>query len=222
MKGLEPSTFCMASRRSSQLSYIRERAIIAAGLEPRPCALVASRGGRRQQPRRREARSGSRDPPRAGDRRLGDPRARDVPDERSEPRPRRRHLLRVAGRVPRLGDGRAPGDRRPLRRSVGARARRVRRRRGLRREHPPRAPRRARAARPRIDRDQLLRERRGGGRSHARALADPPSRRSPTRRTRSGSSRPSGSSARSGEGSRPARSSGSARRSGRPRRSSTP
>jgi hypothetical protein len=24
MKGLEPSTFCMASRRSSQLSYIRE------------------------------------------------------------------------------------------------------------------------------------------------------------------------------------------------------
>ncbi len=25
MKGLEPSTFCMASRRSSQLSYIRER-----------------------------------------------------------------------------------------------------------------------------------------------------------------------------------------------------
>ena len=23
MKGLEPSTFCMASRRSSQLSYIR-------------------------------------------------------------------------------------------------------------------------------------------------------------------------------------------------------
>jgi hypothetical protein len=26
MKGLEPSTFCMASRRSSQLSYIRGRA----------------------------------------------------------------------------------------------------------------------------------------------------------------------------------------------------
>ena len=26
MKGLEPSTFCMASRRSSQLSYIRRRA----------------------------------------------------------------------------------------------------------------------------------------------------------------------------------------------------
>jgi hypothetical protein len=25
MKGLEPSTFCMASRRSSQLSYIRVR-----------------------------------------------------------------------------------------------------------------------------------------------------------------------------------------------------
>ena len=30
MKGLEPSTFCMASRRSSQLSYIRERGTIAA------------------------------------------------------------------------------------------------------------------------------------------------------------------------------------------------
>lgn len=25
LKGFEPSTFCMASRRSSQLSYIRER-----------------------------------------------------------------------------------------------------------------------------------------------------------------------------------------------------
>jgi hypothetical protein len=34
MKGLEPSTFCMASRRSSQLSYIREvRRIIAGGIE---------------------------------------------------------------------------------------------------------------------------------------------------------------------------------------------
>ena len=30
MKGLEPSTFCMASRRSSQLSYIREERTIAA------------------------------------------------------------------------------------------------------------------------------------------------------------------------------------------------
>jgi hypothetical protein len=30
MKGLEPSTFCMASRRSSQLSYIRVRPMIAA------------------------------------------------------------------------------------------------------------------------------------------------------------------------------------------------
>jgi hypothetical protein len=29
MKGLEPSTFCMASRRSSQLSYIREGVSIA-------------------------------------------------------------------------------------------------------------------------------------------------------------------------------------------------
>src|SRR5262245_2139669 len=32
MKGLEPSTFCMASRRSSQLSYIRE-----GGKYSRPC-----------------------------------------------------------------------------------------------------------------------------------------------------------------------------------------
>ncbi len=30
MKGLEPSTFCMASRRSSQLSYIRVAPMIAA------------------------------------------------------------------------------------------------------------------------------------------------------------------------------------------------
>jgi hypothetical protein len=30
MKGLEPSTFCMASRRSSQLSYIRVARMIAA------------------------------------------------------------------------------------------------------------------------------------------------------------------------------------------------
>ena len=30
MKGLEPSTFCMASRRSSQLSYIRATRSIAA------------------------------------------------------------------------------------------------------------------------------------------------------------------------------------------------
>ena len=30
MKGLEPSTFCMASRRSSQLSYIRRNGRIIA------------------------------------------------------------------------------------------------------------------------------------------------------------------------------------------------
>ena len=34
MKGFEPSTFCMASRRSSQLSYIRP-------LHPRPLAVRA-------------------------------------------------------------------------------------------------------------------------------------------------------------------------------------
>ena len=32
MKGLEPSTFCMASRRSSQLSYIRAKAAVYRGL----------------------------------------------------------------------------------------------------------------------------------------------------------------------------------------------
>ncbi len=32
MMGLEPTTFCMASRRSSQLSYIRVAASIALGL----------------------------------------------------------------------------------------------------------------------------------------------------------------------------------------------
>ena len=32
MAGLEPATFCMASRRSSQLSYIRAAASIAARL----------------------------------------------------------------------------------------------------------------------------------------------------------------------------------------------
>ncbi len=31
MKGLEPSTFCMASRRSSQLSYIRGSAEYSQG-----------------------------------------------------------------------------------------------------------------------------------------------------------------------------------------------
>ena len=36
MKGLEPSTFCMASRRSSQLSYIRAKAAVYRGLGCRP------------------------------------------------------------------------------------------------------------------------------------------------------------------------------------------
>jgi hypothetical protein len=34
MMGLEPTTFCMASRRSSQLSYIREAASIASLFPP--------------------------------------------------------------------------------------------------------------------------------------------------------------------------------------------
>ena len=50
MKGLEPSTFCMASRRSSQLSYIRGRASI-----DRPPRSREGRGrdvvcGRRRRP----------------------------------------------------------------------------------------------------------------------------------------------------------------------------
>jgi hypothetical protein len=35
MKGLEPSTFCMASRRSSQLSYIRKKAQYSLAKEAR-------------------------------------------------------------------------------------------------------------------------------------------------------------------------------------------
>jgi hypothetical protein len=34
MMGLEPTTFCMASRRSSQLSYIRERGQYSRGSGP--------------------------------------------------------------------------------------------------------------------------------------------------------------------------------------------
>ena len=40
MKGLEPSTFCMASRRSSQLSYIRARPSIARAFRGRRWRLV--------------------------------------------------------------------------------------------------------------------------------------------------------------------------------------
>ena len=49
MKGLEPSTFCMASRRSSRLSYIRQRRPIIAGVSP---GLPAAVG--RRHPRLRE------------------------------------------------------------------------------------------------------------------------------------------------------------------------
>ena len=40
MKGLEPSTFCMASRRSSQLSYIREGADYSPAASPPSCRTV--------------------------------------------------------------------------------------------------------------------------------------------------------------------------------------
>jgi len=39
MMGFEPTTFCMASRRSSQLSYIRETADYSRGLSPSNRAL---------------------------------------------------------------------------------------------------------------------------------------------------------------------------------------
>ena len=46
MKGLEPSTFCMASRRSSQLSYSR---VSSYSTKPTPLGLpkYARRGGER-------------------------------------------------------------------------------------------------------------------------------------------------------------------------------
>ncbi len=43
MKGLEPSTFCMASRRSSQLSYIREDGgLYRRGLASEPGGALAA------------------------------------------------------------------------------------------------------------------------------------------------------------------------------------
>src|SRR5690349_18481178 len=52
MKGLEPSTFCMASRRSSQLSYIRVRAEYSDGLAWTAKPLRRGlRGGLERRPR---------------------------------------------------------------------------------------------------------------------------------------------------------------------------
>ena len=45
MKGLEPSTFCMASRRSSQLSYIRVVAQYSHASAGRPWPCGWSRSG---------------------------------------------------------------------------------------------------------------------------------------------------------------------------------
>ena len=43
LKGLEPSTFCMASRRSSQLSYSRAlRPSIATGVGPAAARVIRS------------------------------------------------------------------------------------------------------------------------------------------------------------------------------------
>src|ERR1700761_3457403 len=44
LKGLEPSTFCMASRRSSQLSYSREGAEYNRPLGPGPVRVGAGPG----------------------------------------------------------------------------------------------------------------------------------------------------------------------------------
>jgi hypothetical protein len=44
MKGLEPSTFCMASRRSSQLSYIRKKSQYSPGHGGRGALWVARPG----------------------------------------------------------------------------------------------------------------------------------------------------------------------------------
>ena len=152
-------------------------------------ALVASRDGRRHHARAREARPGGRDPPGAGRRPLADARPRDLAHERSVPRPDRGHVLRLDGRLPRLGDRRADRDRRPLRRAERRADRRLRRGDRLRREHPPRSARDDRAPRPAVDRAQLLGERSRRGRAHARALARARERRSPARRTPTGSSR---------------------------------
>ena len=45
MMGLEPTTFCMASRRSSQLSYIRVRREYSDGRE-RPGSAARAGGGK--------------------------------------------------------------------------------------------------------------------------------------------------------------------------------
>jgi hypothetical protein len=71
MKGLEPSTFCMASRRSSQLSYIRERSgSIAAALRGSFCFRIPPRSilsrGVRPRPHPRGRRHDRRRP-RGGD-----------------------------------------------------------------------------------------------------------------------------------------------------------
>ena len=80
LKGLEPSTFCMASRRSSQLSYSRRSA------EYSPPATIRPHGRSRSDPPRADGRDRSaqraRDPPRrpVSDRaRAGRPRPGLIP-----------------------------------------------------------------------------------------------------------------------------------------------
>src|SRR5438477_12660135 len=46
MMGLEPTTFCMASRRSSQLSYIRVGGQYSPGPAPFPASAAAALGRR--------------------------------------------------------------------------------------------------------------------------------------------------------------------------------
>ena len=114
----------------------------------------------------------TRDPARAGRRPLAHARPRDAAHEGPVPRPHRRHVLRLAERVPRRGERRAHRRRRPLRRADPPRARRLQRGGRLRREPLPSPAGGDRTARPALDRPQLLGLRPRRRRPHARPLAD--------------------------------------------------
>jgi hypothetical protein len=97
MKGLEPSTFCMASRRSSQLSYIRGRPEYS----PRRGPDSERRRGGCENPRMADEQRGDRDNPVERRPRTPVHRPEDAgtPD-RPRPRPRgpgRRFLFIVLG-----------------------------------------------------------------------------------------------------------------------------
>ena len=126
---------------------------------------------RRIDARPREARPGAGDPRRARGRPLAHVRPRDDAHAGPVPRPRRRHELHLAERVPPLPLGRTDRDRRTLRRAGRRAGRRLPRDRDLRRERPARSQGDDRAPRPADDRPQLFTERSGRRRAHARAVA---------------------------------------------------